>query len=100
MTPRVALFLCLAVASTIAAENSSNSSSSDGCFVAPSYGDVQLKGDLVLIYMGPDGTDYPHMWGTLSGSNKHSEYVGDTLCRQLGYEEGKTVFQEGKDSKK
>ena len=48
MTSRVALFLCLAVASA-------NSSNSDGCFVAPSYGDVQLKEDLVLIYMGPDG---------------------------------------------
>ena len=98
MTSYVALFLCLAVASTIAAEN--NSSSSDGCFVAPSYGDVQLlKGGLVLIYMGPDGTDYDHMWGTLSGTKEHSENLGDTLCRQLGYAEGRVTFEEGINSK-
>ena len=90
MTSRVALFLCLAVASA-------NSSNSDGCFVAPSYGDVQLKEDLVLIYMGPDGTDYDHMWRTLSGKREHVN-LGDTLCRQMGYEKGKLNFHEGRDS--
>ena len=87
------------IASAILAA-AADSSSDGGCFIAPSYGDLELEGDLVLIYMGPDGTDYAHMWGTLGATNQHGKEVGDTLCRQLGYEKGTMYFKEVKDSKK
>ena len=43
-----------------------------------------------MIYMGPDGTNVEHMWGTFSGTLVgHQQYVENTLCQQLGYAEGK-----------
>ena len=42
-----------------------------------------------MIYMGPDGTNIEHRWGTFSGSNYSSHMdVADTLCQQLGYDDG------------
>ena len=44
---------------------------------------------LVMIYMGPDQTDYPHMWGTLDGKGASPQgTVENTLCQQLGYNTG------------
>ena len=56
------------------------------------YGDIQLddsRGGLVLLYLGPDGTDVDLMWGTLSSEGKEQN-VAKTLCRQLGYLGGDT----------
>ncbi len=50
------------------------------------YGDIRLDdshGGLVLLYLGPDGTDIELMWGTLSSEGEQN--VAPTLCRQLGY---------------
>lgn len=60
-------------------------------FIAfPSHGDLRLcASGLVMIYMGPDGTNIKQMWGTFSGSNFSSHKdVADTLCQQLGYADG------------
>ena len=44
---------------------------------------------LVMIYLGPDGTDYDKMWGTLDGMGAEGQsQVADTLCQQLGYDDG------------
>lgn len=67
-----------------------SSSSCDLTVAPPSHGDLWLRQDkdgLVLIYMGPDGTDYPQMWGTLSASGIGAN-VANTLCSQLGYFNG------------
>ena len=46
---------------------------------------------LVMIYMGPDGTDVDHMWGTLDGGG--ADGVANTLCQQLGYDDGYTNYE-------
>lgn len=46
---------------------------------------MQCDSGLVMIYMGPDGTNMNHMWGTISGRFRRA---GDTLCQQLGYGDG------------
>ena len=59
----------------------------------PSHGDIRLcASDLVMIYMGPDGTNIEKLWGTISGIViRHKQNVEDTLCQQLGYDEGKLI---------
>ena len=48
---------------------------------------------LVMIYMGSDGTDVDHMWGTLDGREARDQsVVENTLCRQLGYDDGYSNF--------
>ena len=61
--------------------------------VPPSHGDVRVMcNTLVMMYMGPDGTDVDHMWGTLDAMNARE--VANTLCRQLGYENGRPDFNQ------
>ena len=52
---------------------------------------------LMMIYMGPDGTDFGHMWGTLNEDVSDSGMVALTLCQQLGYDKGqiygKTMYK-------
>ena len=43
---------------------------------------------LVMIYMGPDGTDIDYMWGTLDGEEAEQNEIENTLCQQLGYDDG------------
>ena len=50
---------------------------------------------LVMIYMGPDGTDVDHMWGTLDGTDANE--VGDALCQQLGYHDGRIDLEPFRD---
>ena len=65
----------------------------------PSYGDVRLTpSGLVLIYMGPDGNDIGvNNWGTLDGFNSGPN-VGDTLCQQLGYDDGSVTLEQTSES--
>ena len=66
--------------------------------VALCHADVPINGDvalrdatgLVLIYMDSQ-------WGTLNGLNYGSS-VANTLCRQLGYEDGNIALKESYDS--
>ena len=45
---------------------------------------------LVMIYMGPDGTNFDHMWGTLDGEEaRFQSDIEYTLCQQLGYTGGR-----------
>ena len=62
----------------------------------PSHGDIRLcPNGLVMIYMGPDGTNIENLWGTFSGdkgSNDKSanmKHIANTLCQQLGLNNGK-----------
>lgn len=52
----------------------------------PQPGDAVGSG-LVLVYMGPDGTDVDEYWATINGNNYHGN-VAKTLCQQLGYDMG------------
>ena len=56
----------------------------------PSHGNlVQCDDGVVMIYMGPDGNYQHRMWGTFSGTSyKPNKVVADTLCQQLGYDDG------------
>ena len=48
---------------------------------------------LVMIYMGVDGTNFDHMWGTLDGTGARDQsVVENTLCHQLGYDEGHSIL--------
>lgn len=39
-----------------------------------------------MLYMGPDGTNYDNMWGTLDASGaRYQGPVATTLCRMLGH---------------
>ena len=62
----------------------------------PSYGDLRLcDSSLVMIYMAPDGTNIEYMWGTISGSvMNHTGGIADTLCQQLGYDDGALVHKD------
>ncbi len=59
-------------------------------YILVHYGDIRLdesRDGLVLLYLGPDGTDIESMWGTLSLEGNHHN-VANTLCKQLGYDDG------------
>ena len=70
-------------------------------FIAyPSHGDLRLcpprhgwDHQLVMIYMGPDGTNIEDMWGTFSGTKYHKA-VANTLCQQLGYDDGQIKHED------
>ena len=58
------------------------------CYVVhASHGDVMLTDtNLVLICINSQ-------WGTLDGKGDTGPTVPDTLCRQLGYEDGSATFE-------
>ena len=53
----------------------------------------------MMIYMGPDGTDIEHMWGTFSGTKYHKD-AADTLCQQLGYDDGSIKHEDASEEAK
>ena len=66
--------------------------------VPPSHGDVQLlPSKRVLIYTGPDGTDVPELWATINGYQSRGN-VAQTLCQQLGYNDGSFTPRMGNQS--
>ena len=47
-----------------------------------------------MIYMGQEGTNIEHMWGTFGGAHiGQQDNVQNTLCQQFGYAEGNLSFR-------
>ncbi len=50
---------------------------------------------LIFLYLGPDQTNFPSMWGTIEVTPESNGIV-NPICRQLGYESGR--IRSGKKS--